>query len=1117
MDLLVISRLLFVTGTGKLFFRWFLLFGMGFFLHLRPAYNQTFIKVNTGTKSEIRKIMVTGDGGVFFLTNKLYALEGDRWEKVDIPVLGPLATFNALSKSDIWYSATQETSTSLLFHYHNGITENVSSPLANVITSVFFISPNMGFFASYSDVVVFHNGVFTKINPFVTRGYITRIFGFDANKLWFLNQYYQMFAYESGNYTEMFPGKVVKDFKFITRERGFILCDKEILEVSGSRIIRQIKSPLLESAERIYLRNDHELWIIGDGGLIMTLEDGILHQKNYDGKENLKSLAFGEENDIWISGENGLLLYSGNKQFPVYNERYPGFSAQKLIPYGIDVDNGYGVAFADFDGDDKTDIYSVCISDPDRLFINHMDSIPGKPIDHSFIEEAAKRGAWGLYTGTTPLILSELKLGVAVGDVDNDGDEDIYLTSLTGKNKLLLNNGKGYFRNVTEQPGRACEDMNRSNAAAFADIDLDGDLDLFVTSEHGSNRLFINDGNGYFTDVTQSAHVASSSGGMCASFSDINHDGYPDLCVTFWYPSNKVYLNETRNGKVRFRNITAETDISKAEPAKSNAVVFADINNDGHPDLFIANRHSANKLYLNNGKGIYRDVTSRFFKNKVFMSNGAVFADFDLDGYQDLYITNVGENVMYRNMGGAGFKDVTGDFGAELSGYCTGCAVGDVDNDGDVDFYAANYINGTSLLFINKIEKKNAVTFNLEGTRSNRNAIGATIFLYEDNPSGIGDSLVGFREISGGGGYGSVSAKEAIFALKSGRLYYAVVKFPASGVNKKINNITAGSVIRVEEETGFAAYKTLSQKAIVRFFTDRDIQLEIVKYIAVILILMIYLRFQSKGVIRIYIMRWMMCLSIFIVFALVNHVFLFSSSIILFFTPPALAITLLIMLHLITERVLLKRMARREKMELREKISRDLHDDLASTLGSISIYSSTLHGMNNEAQPNSRNLSAKISELTQTALQSITDIIWMTAPRNDSLGSLLSKLNNLIFDVLTDNGIKFDEKVDIPEQTIILHEKLRQDAFLIMKEAVNNIIRHSRARHVTLRSWTEENLCFIQLTDDGRGVDVNEPKSMVSHGNGLINMRQRASESGISLQVKSSPGSGCRIEISFRI
>ena len=1108
---------LFPGRNGSMTVNWSLQIITWFYVLQGSGVAQSFIRMDAGTKSNIREIIMTPDGHGYFLTDKVYTLEGDGWKKVDYPVSGPIGAFNAISADDIWFSASLETSTSMLYHYHDGITENIHTPFANDIHTVLFASPHLGFFTSYSEIVIYDHGVFMKINPVPARGYIPKAYGMSAAKFWVLSQLDELFVVENGKFLRIFPDRIIRDFQFTDAENGYVLCNDAILGIHGLQITTQYRSPLFRNARKICVRNKDELWVVGDNGLILVQQNGVLRQVQYDGKENLNSLAFSGKNEIWIAGANGIVLYSGVRKFPVYNERYPGFSAQKLIYYGVNVDNEYGVAFADFNGDDKTDIYAVCISDPDRLFINKtVTGQYGSP-EIIFREEAVKRGASGLTQEKNTQVPSELKLGVAVADVDNDGDEDIYLSSLNCNNKMLLNNGEGFFRNVSEQQNRACEDLNRSNASAFADVDLDGDLDLFVTSEQGSDRLYLNDGNGYFTDVTRSAGVSSEGGGMCASFSDVNADGYPDLCVTFWYPSNKIYLNETRNGKVKFRDITLATDLAKSEPAKSNAVVFADVNNDGHPDLFIANRHALNRLYLNDGKGIFRDVTTRYFDDKVFLTNGAVFADFDLDGFQDLYITNVGENVMYKNMGGKYFEEVTGKFGTELSGYCTGCAVGDIDNDGDVDLYAANYINGSSVLFLNKMEKKNAVTFRLKGTWSNRNAIGATISLFVEKPAGSKDSLAGFREINGGSGYGSVSAKEAVFGLNPGMNYYAVVRFPASGGEVKINRVKAGGVIRVSEQTGFIAYKTLSQKALARFFSDPETRREMAKYLAVLLILLLYLRFQRKGSSRVAVLRWILCLAIFILFALVNQFFLFNGSVILFLISPVLAIFCLVILHLVTERILLKRMAENEKWELREKISRDLHDDLASTLGSISIYASTLNVLNDPAQQNFRKLTVKISELTHTALQSITDIIWMTAPRHDSLQSLLSKVSAMMLEVLPDNRIGFDEQVELPDHEIILHDRIRHDTFLIMKEALNNTIRHADAHHVTLKAWMKDHWCFVHLSDDGKGFIVKETPDVGSHGNGLVNMRRRASESGINFQLQSVVGSGTRIEISFKI
>jgi signal transduction histidine kinase len=659
--------------------------------------------------------------------------------------------------------------------------------------------------------------------------------------------------------------------------------------------------------------------------------------------------------------------------------------------------------------------------------------------------------------------------------------------------------------------------MSRSNAAAFADIDIDGDLDLFVTNEEGSNRLFENNGTGHFKDITSVSGLESTGGGMCASFADVDNDGYPDLCVSFWYPSNKIYINESGKGEIFFRDITHLTDLAVATPAKSNAVVFADVNNDGFTDLFIANRSIANNLYMNDGKGLFIDKTGDFFQPEYLMSNGAVFADFDLDGYQDLYVTNVGENVLYKNMNGTHFNDVTAVYGAELSGYSTGCATGDVDNDGDPDLYVANYVNGNSKLFLNNTEKTSFVKLKLHGVRSNKDAIGAKVWLFKisgDNKHGF---PAGYREMNGGNGYGSVSAKEIIFGIEQGAAYYALVKFPSTPDTLRINGIIAGETLEVYELKGFESFYTGSSNKVVRFFTDQENQPEIIKYAMIILLLVLYNLKLRRCTRNIALFRWLASGFIFTVFVFVNSIFLFQWPSVSFFVAVLIALGLLALLDLFIGRILLRRLAQKEKLELREKLSRDLHDDLASTLGSIFIYAETLKGINEPSYSDLKKLSVKIAGLTQSALQSISDIIWMTSPRNDSLQSLISKTSNYMLEILTDNKINFITAIEIPDNPIILKEKIRNDAFLILKEGLHNIIRHSGAGTVQFSAKLRENICSVILKDDGVGMVDSRQAKEGSHGNGLINMRRRAQESGIEFTLNSVENEGTEIIIHFRI
>jgi signal transduction histidine kinase len=321
----------------------------------------------------------------------------------------------------------------------------------------------------------------------------------------------------------------------------------------------------------------------------------------------------------------------------------------------------------------------------------------------------------------------------------------------------------------------------------------------------------------------------------------------------------------------------------------------------------------------------------------------------------------------------------------------------------------------------------------------------------------------------------------------------------------------------VSEEDGLKGWFTKIEKSVIRFFTDAEMHPEILKFLLVFLVLTLYLVIFKNVPVRVRMIRLLFTGILFVIFIFVNQLFVFAPSPWLYFVSPVTVVILLAILHLYTERILLVRWAESEKHVLREQISRDLHDDLASTLGSISIYSNSLKNMNDPGDVNYRKLTSKIAELTHSAMESITDIIWMTAPRYDSLQKLLSKTTDLMQEVLTDNQIAFLAESDIPDNEIRLNEKLRNDVFLILKEGLHNIIAHSGAVNVTLSASVKEMRCRIVLTDDGYGFSENEIKQGSSHGNGLLNMKKRAADSGILLKVESEINTGTSIQLDFKI
>ena len=1078
---------------------------------------QPFVRVNSGTRSDIRHILMLNKKEGFFLADKVYSLnEGVEWLKADNPTIPSIGHFSANSVNDFWYVTNLGNSTAVIYHSVDGKVESIPGPFGVSVYSMFVSPDNAAFFSSSSEVAVYENGSFRKIELAPDKSIIKKIIGWSSRNFWILTNQNELFAFNGLKYKPVLKGKKVKDFVVVNQKSGYALCDGEIIEFDGANSQRLISNDELTNTQKIFVSPDSTIWLIGAQSKIMRISSGHLDDFSLKEKFNLTDLSFAGNEAIWISGTDGVLLYRGNMRMPPFEKGNPGFSSFKLTNFSIDLDNEYGVALADLDGDAKLDIFSVCISNFNRLFINRLvsgaDSIKG----NFFREEGFLRKSEGTFDTKSESGYAELKLGVTVADVDNDGDEDVYICYLNSRNKLLLNNGNGVFRDVSYQSKRACEDFNRSTAAAFADVDLDGNVDLYVTSENSSNKFFQNDGTGHFTDLTTSSGLETISGGSCASFSDVNGDGYPDLCITFWYGRNKIYLNESQKEKIKFLDITDQTDVIKAPPVKSNGATFADINNDGLPDLFIANKNDENKIYLNDGNGIFKDVSASYLEKNVYLSNGAVFADFDLDGYQDIYLSNVGSNILYKNISGLFYKDVTAVYGAEMNGYSTGSGVGDLDEDGIPDIYVANFLGGSSKVFLNQSKNVHTIKFKLEGTRSNRDAIGTKIYLYSKDQKSGKVNLEGFQEISGGGSYASISAKEAIFPLIQGFKYFAVIKFPYPGSEITIENLEPGLLL-VKEEVGIKALKTRVVKTIIRTFRNPEILREYLKIGIILLIMVLYFRRYINGKDRFNWIRKISVYSIFVAFIFLNLFFIYASSILQYVFPILATFILLVIMHLVTGRLQISEALSKQRMKLRERISRDLHDDLASTLGSISIYTDTLKRIEDPVQSDFKRLSLKIADLTQSALQSITDIIWMTSPRNDSLQGLLAKVNNYLYETLTDNGIQYHAEINAPDHTIVLEDELKNDIFLILKEATHNIIRHAKANSVTFIANVNGSSCSISLMDDGVGFDENNLQKDVSHGNGLVNIRRRAEESNIDLSLVSQCSKGTFINLSFKI
>lgn len=499
---------------------------------------------------------------------------------------------------------------------------------------------------------------------------------------------------------------------------------------------------------------------------------------------------------------------------------------------------GSGVAFIDYDNDGWLDIFLVNGS---RLLGSAQGQNPSNQLFHN-----NRDGSFTNVTERAGVSRSGWGQGVCVGDYDNDGNEDIFVT-YWGENVLYHNNGDGTFTEVSHKAHVAGSATRWSTGCAFVDYDRDGYLDLFVThyvdfslltaKNPGSNpycvyrgaavncgprglvgetsTLYHNNRDGTFTDISAKAGIDQPSGyfGLGVLVADFDNDGWPDIYVASDSTPSLLFIN---NHDGTFREEGTLRGIAFSEDGHEQAgmgVAAADFDNDGWLDILKTNfSDEAPNLYHNQGKAIFSDVTAAAGLNRQthFVGWGCGFFDPDNDGLADILYCNGHvypelermhadttyrePRVLYRNTGGGRFEDVSLLAGAAIITPATGrgCAFGDFNNDGCVDVVVNNQNAKPSLLTVTRQNQNHWINIHLVGTSSNRSAIGARVRC-------VAGALSQIDEVRSGGSYLSQSDLRLHFGLRDKTMIDLIeIRWP-SGATDQLHNIPADQFIRVQE------------------------------------------------------------------------------------------------------------------------------------------------------------------------------------------------------------------------------------------------------------------------------------------------------------------------------
>jgi len=507
---------------------------------------------------------------------------------------------------------------------------------------------------------------------------------------------------------------------------------------------------------------------------------------------------------------------------------------------------GCGVAFYDYDNDGWLDIFVVNGT--------RLQGFPAgqQPTNHLF-----KNNRDGTFTDVTlkaGLAHSGWGQGVCIGDYDNDGWEDLFVTYF-GKNVLYHNNGDGTFTDVSEKAGVAGNGKRWNTGCAFVDYDRDGKLDLFVANyidmdlatapvpesgpclykgvmvacgppglNGGKNLLFHNNGDGTFADVSQSAGILQANGtyGLGVLTADFDNDGWPDIYVADDSTASCLYQNQ-KNGT--FTDIAVDAGCALSADGKPQAgmgVSAGDYDLDGNLDIVKTNfAGDTPTLYHNLGQNTFEDATfpAGLGLHTQYLGWGCGFFDFDNDGWPDILLCNghvypeveqlrteagyAQRKLLYRNLRNGRFEDISLKAGPGISdpSPSRGCAFGDFDNDGDIDF-VVNCVNDfPQLIRCDSHAENNWIKVRAIGTKSNRSGIGARLRCIVQQP-GSAKPHQQIDEVRSGGGYLSQSDLRVHFGIgKAAKIDVLELRWP-SGLIETLKDIPANQLIYVKEGEG---------------------------------------------------------------------------------------------------------------------------------------------------------------------------------------------------------------------------------------------------------------------------------------------------------------------------
>jgi hypothetical protein len=436
--------------------------------------------------------------------------------------------------------------------------------------------------------------------------------------------------------------------------------------------------------------------------------------------------------------------------------------------------NGSAAAWGDYDNDGLVDLYVTTFNGVAFLFHNEGN------------------GAFSSITKVPVVAGGMNSFGCAWADYDNDGYLDLIQGGYNASSRLFRNLGNGTFEQI--KSGAIAKFDTGANNIVWGDFDKDGNIDLFCAISYNSPRsvLFRNNGDASFSKITNSV-VTIPGNSQGAAWSDYDNDGFLDLLINRTGANSLLFHNE-HDGT--FKAVT--NAITSASNEVRGGPSWGDFNNDGLIDLFVSSYGVRSALFQNLGNGEFLRITNGPIYEAVAKSTGGAWADYDNDGWLDLYVSSDSDQngLLFHNKGDGTFERITTGSPANDPMAGQGAAWADYDDDGFPDLFVPNIRNYKNYLYRNSGNSNAWLSVKLEGSASNRSAIGAKVRLLANIK---GREFWQMREISGGGSLGSQNDLRALFGLGKGSAAKRLrIEWPSGSV-QEFSDVPARQHLTIRE------------------------------------------------------------------------------------------------------------------------------------------------------------------------------------------------------------------------------------------------------------------------------------------------------------------------------